>query len=198
MIKKALTGLLVLGLLLIGSGVWFLVKSPPRIDIPEGPPVIYEQLDYIMRGEFKYLYIYGDGSIIYIEEKGLRLPMPGHPATRTWMTGEFTPEQLDSLVAYFENSGLGKLDEHYLFPGEPGEGGSITMGDMDFTISIDSENLSKTVTASGYLTPDQGETYPDMPPPLNEIYTKLKNIAETETEEVYHESIQSALSWRLN
>ena len=192
---KLYIGLLVLGVVAIGIGVWMLVKSPPRIDIPEEPPVIYEQLDYIMRGEFKYLYIYEDGSIIYIEEKGLRLPMPGHPATRTWMTGEFTPEQLDSLVAYFENSGLDKLDEHYLFLGEPSEGGSITRGDMDFTISIDSENLSKTVTASGYLTPDGGNTYPDMPSPLNEIYTKLKNIAETETEEVYHESIQSALSW---
>jgi hypothetical protein len=61
---------------------------------------------------------------------------------------------------------------------------------MDFTISIYSENLSKTVTASGYLTPDKGETYPDMPSPLNEIYIKLKNIAEIETEEVYSESIK--------
>jgi len=49
-----------------------LAKSPPDIDIPEEPPVIYEQLDYIMRGEFNYLYFYKDGSIIYIEEKGLR------------------------------------------------------------------------------------------------------------------------------
>jgi hypothetical protein len=186
---KLYIGLLVLGVVAIGSGVWMLVKSPPRIDIPEEPPVIYEQLDYIMRGEFKYLYIYGDGSIIYIEEKGLRLPMPGHPATRTWGTGEFTPEQLDSLVAYFQSSGFDKLEEHYLFPGEPGEGGSMTRGDMDFTISIYSKNLSKTVTASGYLTPDKGETYPDMPSPLNEIYQRLRAIA-METEEVYSESIK--------
>jgi hypothetical protein len=181
--------LLVLGVVAIGIGVWMLVKSPPRIDIPEEPPVIYEQLDYIMRGEFKYLYIYEDGSIIYIEEKGLRLPTPGHPATRTWRTGKFTSEQLDSLVAYFDNSGLGELEEYYKFLGEPSEGGSITRGDMDFTISIDSKNLSKTVTASGYLTPDKGETYPDMPSPLNEIYQRLRAIA-METEEVYSESIK--------
>lgn len=186
---KLYIGLLVLGVVAIGSGVWMLAKSPPRIDIPEEPPVIYEQLDYIMRGEFKYLYIYGDGSIIYIEEKGLRLPTPGHPATRTWKTGAFTAQQIDDLLTYFENSGLDKLDEHYLFPGEPSEGGSMTRGDMDFTISIDSESLSKTVTASGYLTPDKGETYPNMPSPLNEIYTKLKSIA-METEEVYSEPIK--------
>jgi hypothetical protein len=66
---------------------------------------------------------------------------------------------------------------------------------MDFTVSIDSKNLGKTVTVSGYLTPDKGETHPDMPSPLNEIYTKLKNIAETKTEEVYHESIESSLIW---
>jgi hypothetical protein len=186
---KLYIGLLVLGVVVIGSGVWMLAKSPLNIDMPEEPPVIYEQLDYIMRGEFKYLYIYGDGSIIYVEEKGLRLPTPGHPATRTWRTGKFTPEQLDSLLTYFENSGLDKLDEHYLFPGELGEGGSITRGDMDFTISIYSENLSKTVTASGYLTPDKGETYPDMPSPLNEMYQRLRAIA-METEEVYSEPIK--------
>jgi len=56
------------------------------------------------------------------------------------------------------------------------------LGDMDFTVSVNSGNLSKMVTASGYLTSDCGNTYPDMSPPLSEIYTELKNIAETKTE----------------
>ena len=64
---KLYIGLLVLGVVAIGIAVWMLVKPPSRIDIPEETPVIYEQLNYIMRGEFKYLYIYEDGSIIYIE-----------------------------------------------------------------------------------------------------------------------------------
>ena len=68
------------------------------------------------------------------------------------------------------------------------------MGDMSFTISVNSENLSKNVTAFGYLTPDHGETYPDMPPPLNVIYGRLKVIA-LATEEVYRETIKSSLSW---
>lgn len=60
---------------------------------------------------------------------------------------------------------------------------------MSFTISVNSENLNKTVTAFGYLTPDNGETYPDMPPPLNEIYGRLRVLA-IPTEEVYRESIR--------
>jgi hypothetical protein len=189
--RGILIALLALGVMLIGSGVWLMHGSAAKIDIPEGNPVIYEKLDYIMRGEFSYLYIYGDGSIIYIEEKGLRMPSPGHPPTRTWKTGKFTAQQLDSLLAYFENSGLDKLDDSYQFPGKPIEGGpagGFNAGDMGFTISINSDNLSKTVTAFGYLTPDNGKTYPDMPFLLNEIYGRLRVIA-LGTEEVARENI---------
>lgn len=123
--------LLALGVLLIGSGVWLMLGSAQaKVSIPKGTPVIYEKLDYIMRGEFSYLYIYEDESIIYIEEKGLRIRSPLHPPTRTWRTGKLTAEQLGSLLAYFKNSGLDKLDEHYQFPGKPIEGGGFTTGDM--------------------------------------------------------------------
>lgn len=186
---KLYIGLLVLGLVVVGGGVWMLAKSPPRINIPEGNPVIYERLDYVMRGEFSYLYFYEDGSILFIEEKGLRIRSPLNPPTRTWKTGKFTPQQLDSLLAYLENSGLGELDGYYQFPGKPLEGGGFRTGDMSFTISVNSENLSKTVTAFGYLTPDKGETYPDMPYPLNEIYGRLRVISQV-TEEVYRENIK--------
>ncbi len=178
--------LLVVGLAAIGGGAWLLAKSPPDIYIPESNPVVYEKLEYIIRGEFKYLYFYEDGSIIYIEEKGLR-PHDGHP-TRTWSTGKFTQSQLDSLLAYLENCGLDKLDEYYQFPGEPNESGGFRMGDMSFTISVNSENLSKTVTAFGYLTSDQGESYPNMPSPLNEIYGRLRTLTMT-TDKVYEENI---------
>ena len=90
---------------------------------------------------------------------------------------------------YLENCGLDKLDEYYQFPGEPNKSGGFRMGDMSFTISVNSENLSKTVTAFGYLTPDKGESYPDMPTPLNEIYGRLRAVSQT-TEEVCHEDIK--------
>jgi len=181
---KFYIGLLVLGVAVMGGGLWQIFDSPPEIDIPEGNPVIYEKIAHVMRGEFSYLYIYGDGSIIYIEEKGFRSPpSPLHPPTRTWRTGKFTLPQVESLVAYFENSGLDELDE-YQFPGEPAGG-----GDMRFTITVNSDNRSKTVMASGYRTPDGGETYPDMPPPLGAIYGRLRLVA-IPTQEVYQENIK--------
>jgi hypothetical protein len=182
-------GLLVLGLVAIGVGIWLLAKSPPRIEIPEDSPVIFEEVRYLMRGEVSYLYIYEEGSVTYIQEKGLRFPFPDHPATRTWKTGKLTAEQLYSLLTYLENSGLDKLNDSYNFPGIP-EGGGISMSDMHFTIRVNSENLTKEVSAFGYLTPDKDETYPDMPSPLNKIYVKLRAIAMV-TEEVYQENISS-------
>ncbi|MDD5038836.1 MAG: hypothetical protein PHN78_05925, partial [Dehalococcoidales bacterium] len=154
--------LLALGIVLIGSGVWLMLGSTQaKVVIPEGNPVIYERVAYLMKGENSELYIYGDGSILYIEEKGLRFPSPERPATQTWSTGNFTVEQVNNLLDYFEDSGLNKLDDSY---GGPVEGGS----DMSFTIIVNSDNLSKKVTAFGYPSPDKGETYPDMPSPLKE------------------------------
>lgn len=175
--KRVLYILLFLGLVVVGGGIWMLAKSPPEIDIPEGNPVIYEEIGYMMRGQFSYLYFYEDGSILFIEEKGLR-PAGGHP-TRTWSTSKFTQQQLDNLLAYLENCGLDELDEHYEF----------RTSDMFFTISVNSDNLSKKVMASGYITPDNGETYPDMPSPLNEIYGRLRAISQA-TKEVYREDIK--------
>jgi len=172
--------LLVLGLVVIGGGVWMIIQSPPEIEIPEGNPVIYEQVDHFMRGEFEYLYIYDDGSIIYIEEKGLR-PSGGNP-TRTWKTGKIGQQQLDNLLAYLENSQLEKLEDHYIYSGEQ-------KSDMQFTITVNSDNLSKTVSALGYPVLDNGEAYPDMPVPLNEIYKRLKTISVV-TEQVYQEAIR--------
>jgi len=186
---KLYIGLLVLGVALIGGGVWFLVNAPPAIDIPESPPVIVMDIDRIMAGEFSNLYIYEGGSIIYVEEKNLRMPTREYPPTRIWELGKLQEEELNSLLEFVKDSGFEKLGDSYQFPGKPIEGGGFTMGDMGCTIYVDYGDLNKKVRASGYLTPDHGMTYPDMPYPLNEIYQKLKNIAENSTEEIHRETI---------
>jgi hypothetical protein len=76
---------------------------------------------------------------------------------------------------YVTASGFNELNESYLFPGTPS-------GDGNFKFTISSDTIQKTVTASNYLTPDQDQTYPDMPSPLNELYSRLRVIALSITE----------------
>ncbi|GAI73391.1 unnamed protein product, partial [marine sediment metagenome] len=43
-------GLLVVGLVLLGSGLWFLLNPAPRISVPEGTPVIAMDITHTMGG----------------------------------------------------------------------------------------------------------------------------------------------------
>ncbi len=205
--RRFLFILLGLGIVLVGLGIWLLFSharakgtsspednstslAPAKVTIRDYP-IVYEKLEYAMRGQNSSLYIYDDGNILYIEEKGLRIPTPDEPATRTWYEGKIELPQLDSLLGYLERCGLDGLDSYYQFQGEPIEGGlpgSFRMGDMALTISINARGLQKTLTAFGYVSPDKDESYPDMPPPLNEVYVKLRALA-LATEQVHQENI---------
>ncbi len=210
---KVYIGLLLLGLVLIGSATWALVQSSPSPvtllegtdfttdpamipAIPEDTPVIFEKLDFVMRGRFDRLYIYEDGSVIHTQEINLRMPGPYNPPTRIWRTGHLTDEELVRIIDLFRMGSFAALENYYQFPGEPMKpiagvpSGGFTMGDMSITISVDYEYLNKTVSAFGYLTPDHGETYPDMPAPLNELYVELKDITNNRTTEVARERIR--------
>ena len=210
---KLYIGLLALGVVLIGGGLWLLFHPAPAVDAPEGTPAISEKTSYshlipdstpiisanishVMRGEFNLLSIYEDGEIIYIEEKGLRMPSPEYPPTRIWRTGQISSEELSSLINFFRDNHFDELNDHYKFPGIPVEGSGTGFGDMDGTISIDYQDLHKTVRAAQYISHDDGMTYPDMPYPLNEIYRKLRDIAVNRTAEVARESIKASLLWK--
>lgn len=148
-----------------------------------GSIVITMEVTYTMRGEQSQLIIFEDGAVRYIEEKGLRFPTPGSPAIRIKRKGQLPEEELSSLIEFFRDSHFDGLDESYSWS-------SVPQTDMNCTISIDYQDLTKTIRASGYLTYDGDMSYPDMPYPLNEIYSKLKNIAENQTEESYRERIR--------
>ena len=186
---KLYIGLLVLGLAMVGGGLWFVLNSPPKIKIPEGSPVIGMDIFFSMRGEASELAIYEDGTVIYHEDKGLRqLVSPERPATRTWRTGLLQEEELNNLIDFFKTSKFDELDSYYQYP-DPASGGGVT-SDMYCTISISSGNVSNTVKTFGYLTPDHGpDLVPDLPYPLNEIYRRLRAIIDDNTEEVYRETI---------
>lgn len=194
---KLYIGLLVLGLVMVGGGSWGLLSSPKTIDIPEANPTIAMELDFVMRGKFDKLYVYDDGVVLYVEEKNLRMPTPEYPPTRVWNKGQIPVEELNSLIRLFQTEEFTGMEDYYKFSGKPMEpiegapSGGFTMGDGSFKFSIDYGDLQKTVAALGYLTPDKGLTYPDMPYPLNEIYQNLKQVMDN-TEEVYSESIRSS------
>ena len=194
-----LIGLAILGLIAIGAGTWFLLNpagsvqlsenAPITVKLPETPPVIFEKLEYIMQGEFDNLYIYSDGSVIYVEEEGLRMPMPDHPPTRTWKLGNLPQDELSSLIALFQSSEFKALKNHYQYSGNPLDPlGSIassgTWGDGSFSFSINYAGFQKEVVTNGFLTPDHRETYPSMPYPLDEIYVKLRDVVLNHTKEI--------------
>ena len=190
--RNAIIVLLTMGLLLVGGSIWLWSSLAPtpdaNIPTPPGSPVIVMDISHIMAGERSNLSIYEDGTVIFIEEQGLRLPSPGHPATRTWKTGHLQEDELRELTLFFVNSHFSELNEYNQFPGSPIEHGGISFGDMSLTISIYHEDLSKTVKAALYRTPDKGLSYPDMPYPLNDIYQRLRGIAVI-TVEIAHETI---------
>ncbi len=194
---KLYYGLLVLGLVAVGGGSWGLLTSPPKIEIPEGTPVVAMELDFVMRGQFDKLYLYDNGAVLYVEEKNLREPSREYPPIRVWSKGEIPVEELNSLIRLFQTAEFAGMDKYYQFSGSPMEpipgvpAGGFTMGDGSFKFSIDYGTLQKTVAALGYRTPDHGLTYPDMPYPLNEIYKKLRQIIDNSTKEVYSEPMQS-------
>jgi hypothetical protein len=184
---KKLIIMAVLGLLLIGSGIWLLYSSAPVVYIPEGSPVItmYNVHRTIGQGD-TILAIYEEGAIVYLEDKG--------PFGRVWRTGKLGEEELGNLLDFFRESGFGELERVYQFPGASVPG-ATKMGGMSCSFTLNYGGLLKTVDANWYLSPDGGQTYPDMPYPLNEIYKKLKKIADNYTEEVYRESTKTSLLW---
>jgi len=184
-------GLLVVGLVLVGSGLWLLLNPIPQINVPESTPVIAMDITHTGGGAISQLLIYEEGTIIYREDTGLR---PGQVRTRAWSKGKLHEGELADLLEFINDSGFEALNSDYEFPGIPVPTENFPeareYGDLYCTISVDNQDLQKAVSAASYMTPDGGMTYPDMPYPLNEIYRRLKDIAENQTEvEVYKESI---------
>ncbi len=184
---KLYIGLLALGVVLVGGGLWFLLNSPPRIDVPEGEPVVAMNITNFAGGTASQLAIYEDGTVIYRENDGFRREAVDldYPATSTWRTGNLQEEEIDNLVDFFRNSHFDELDTYYQSPGAPDPD---EWGATDFIVSFNYGDLNKTVRAFGYLTPIGSVAPPEMPYPLDEIHKRLMDIVENRTKEIYRET----------
>jgi hypothetical protein len=80
---------------------------------------------YPLGGEQSYLTISEDGTVVYIQEKGLR--PPGAKPIRIRREGQVTKEEVSNLIEFFKESRFDELSESYQFPGKP-------MSDMRLTV----------------------------------------------------------------
>jgi hypothetical protein len=131
-----------------------------------------------MDGMRNKLFVFENGTIIYIEETGLRPAMSG---TRTWNKGSIDEQELETIILFIKDIGFTELQDNYYQPDNP-------QSDLHYTITIDYQDITRTVIASGYFAPDSLQPYQKLPCPLDEIYKKLMDIAENRTEEVYKET----------
>jgi len=84
---KLYAGLLVLGLVLVGGGLWFLFNPSSVIEVPEGEPVIAMNITRPAGGTATQLAIYENGTVICRENKGFRRGWEDYPPTITWRAG---------------------------------------------------------------------------------------------------------------
>ena len=136
-----------------------------------GMPILTMDIQHIMQGKSDYLSVYVDGYIIFKTEIGLRHPVASAPPHRTWYTGQLTSGDLSTLIDFIRSSGFTTMPEQNNFATTPA--GQSVGGDNFVTVAVSYGELQKTVSAVAYLA------YADMPYPLNEVYNRLWNIAQS-------------------
>jgi hypothetical protein len=206
-LKKWLIIVAVAGVVLIGSGIGFILKPgtvsspalivagkpvtlPPGIEVPQG--VLAFSLGTVNRNATtaSYLYIYENGSVLRSEEASPRQDL-GRPGFRIWKCLQLTQAEFAGLADFIQANAAG-LEVAYQFPGYAGPGGTPLTGDMDTGLVIKYQSVNKTVSALNYLSPYSdyfAGTYAGMPSPLGEICQKLNEIA-VRTQEFSRENIE--------
>lgn len=165
----------VLGVVVIGVGVGLLVTRPAGFTPPDGQPVIYTDELYTMQGIDNALYLYEDGTVLYITETGLRFPTADHPAVRTWFKATLSPAEITDLLGYFREIDFNNLTIAPLWNGT-GEH-PTPFSDLMYTVSVSGGDLQQTLTISEYFPPTRTDQSAIMPSPMDEVYTRLAAIA---------------------
>jgi len=160
----------------------------PESYVPRSKWVISDRLYDIKKGEFRYLCIYEDGSLLHIKVEKLLEPVAQH--VRIWKTGKLDEEELRDLIEFFETSGFKEMNRNNQFPGLRDKDGNIILSDVHYSVSNNFESWGNFVKASNYLSPDGGKTIPDMPYPLNEIYKRLRETTDNHTTEIARENYE--------
>jgi hypothetical protein len=170
----------VLGVVVIGVGLGLLLTRPSGFTPPGGQPVLYAQELYTMQGIDNSLYLYEDGTVVYITETGLRVPTADHPAIRTWYKAALTPTELADLLGYFREIDFNALEIPPFWNGQ-GEH-PVPSSDLMYTVSVSSGDLQRTLLVQEYFPPTRTDQTAIMPAPMDSVYSRLAAITAGTTE----------------
>ncbi|MDV2988920.1 MAG: hypothetical protein P3T54_01985 [Dehalogenimonas sp.] len=153
------------------------IVGTPALAMPFNEPLLSLNLNHTMAGDRVVLDVYPDGLMVQIYDEGIRFPVFGNPATRTWKTAVLSESELNSLLATVSASGFYELASAYSFPGRLNESG-LSFGDMILSITASVNGLTHTVNATGYLSPDGDRSFPDMPAQLSQVYEAIVSLTD--------------------
>ncbi len=174
---KIYVGLLVAAVAVVAAGTAMLLTRPRAFDIPASPAVVSAQAYWHMSGYRETILVFGDGRVRCTVEQGLRVPSPRHPATQIWKIGRIPTSEVDQLVSLIATPQFSDLTGAYSYNGNPSS-------DLWFKLVTEYNGMQKTVQANSFASPDAGNTYPEMPHPLDDIYAQLHSIVQNETRQV--------------
>ena len=155
-------------------------ESVDEFTTPAGQPVIYTRELYTMQGIENSLYVYEDGTVLYVTETGLRFPSADHPAVRTWYRADLTTAELTGLLDYFReiNFDTLRIPPFWDGTGDP----RVPMSDLMYTVAVSSGNVQRELTVSEYFPPTRTDQTAIMPAPMDAVYNRLAAIAAGATE----------------
>ncbi len=186
--RAFLISLLVLGLILLGGGIWWKMDSA-SVKVTIQPIISMEVTDDNV-GSHDNLYICEDGSVYLFRELEAR-PDLGRGWSTTYYKGQLDASAFANLIQLFQDN-VDQLQDSYQYSGYDGGTGTVIKGHMDTVLAIKYQGMARKITAndylgmySSYLSPDS--EYAGMPSPLDQICRRLSQIGAL-TAEFYKET----------
>jgi len=194
MIKKTIIGLLVSFVLLlpVACAKETAPVSPPPpaqkpafVQIPALPAedtIIAMSTVGTMSGMVKYLTISVNGSIIYIEEEGPRIVLPGSSRSRITKTGQLTEAELNGLLDMvdacpFDSEGKCQANTETMDT------------DVLSTLYVHYQGTTRTIISDYQPLYPKVTELTDVPEPVRTLYHELWYIVENRTSQVAREKI---------
>lgn len=183
MMNKLITGLLVLFLLLVPGACASPVQAPAPVTVGT---LIEMYTKTTMAGVASNLTISADGSVVYVEEQGLRHPTQDNPPTRITRTGQLAEAELNNLL---------KMIDACPFDAEGNCDASTEIIDTDAVsvLTVYYQGQTRTITADYqplyHLSHPKIPELLDVPEPARKLYRELRYIIDNRTTQTAEEKM---------